>query len=115
MNSLPKNGLTVIDTFCGAGIGAVGSEMAGFSTIYAFDNNHHAVRNFNKNIADVADCLDARDIDYDLIPDADVITGGFPCKPWSTAGSQLGRKDKKNGDLGELFVDLVLHKKPKAF
>jgi len=115
MKSLPKNGLTVIDAFCGAGVGAVGSEMAGFSTIYAFDNNHHAVRNFNKNISNVAVCLDARDIDYDSIPDADVITGGFPCKPWSTAGSKLGIKDEKNGDLGELFVDLILHKKPKAF
>ena len=26
----------------------------------------------------------------------DIVTGGFPCPPWSTAGKQLGAEDRRN-------------------
>ncbi len=79
LQKLKNNGLTVVDCYCGAGVGGIGTEYAGFNTIFAFDNNKHAVRNFNKNVANVAVVLDAKKLDFDIIPDSDVITGGFPC------------------------------------
>lgn len=112
---LSKNGLTVVDCYCGAGVGGIGSEYAGFETIFAFDNNKHAVRNFNKNVANVAVVLDAKKLDFDTIPDSDVITGGFPCKPWSVNGSEKGENCEKNGNLAQKLIDLILYKKPKSF
>lgn len=115
LQKLKNNGLTVVDCYCGAGVGGIGTEYAGFNTIFAFDNNKHAVRNFNKNVANVAVVLDAKKLDFDIIPDSDVITGGFPCKPWSVNGSEKGEKCSKNGNLAQQLIDLILYKKPKAF
>ena len=46
------------------------------------------------------------------IPDFDVLCGGFPCQPFSTAGLGLGELDMR----GTLFYDIIRiveHKKPK--
>jgi DNA (cytosine-5)-methyltransferase 1 len=115
MPQLASNGLTILDCFCGFGVGAIGAERAGFNTIYAFDNNKHAVRNFNKNIANVAQVIDANNLELSDLPDADIITGGFPCKPWSVNGKREGSADKKHGNLAQKLIEIILHKKPKAF
>ena len=99
MRQLKDNGLTVGDMFCGAGIGAIGTKLAGFTTEYAFDNNKYAVDTFNKNI----------------LPDVDVIPSGFPCKPFSVAGNRLGTEDPVTGNLGYITLKTILTKKPKAF
>lgn len=115
MKQLPNNGLTILDCFCGAGVGAIGAELAGFSTIFAFDNNKHAIRNFNKNIAPVGVVLDAKVLDFDILPETDIITGGFPCKPWSINGKGEGESCEKNGNLAQKLIDLILYKSPKGF
>jgi DNA (cytosine-5)-methyltransferase 1 len=115
IEQLPPNGFTVLDCFCGMGVGAIGTEAAGFETTYAFDYAKHAVRNFNKNIVDVAHVIDANDVTYEDFPDADVITGGFPCKPWSEGGKREGADDKKHGNLAQWLINLIMGKKPKAF
>ena len=38
MKKLKSNGFTVVDFFCGGGIGAVGTEYAGFNTIFHIIN-----------------------------------------------------------------------------
>lgn len=118
MTKLPKNGLTVLDCFCGAGVGGIGAEYAGFETVYAFDNNKHAVRNYNKNVGNVSHEVDAKTLtltDIDNLPVTDVITGGFPCKPWSCNGKREGAGCEKNGNLAQTLIDIILRKKPKAF
>lgn len=118
MIQLPNNGLSVLDCFCGAGVGAIGAEYAGFNTLYAFDINSHAVRNFNYNVANVAQVLDARLLDKEginALPDTDVITGGFPCTPWSVNGKEEGKNDLDSGNLAQKLIDIILQKKPKAF
>lgn len=112
---LENNGLTILDCFCGAGIGAIGAEKAGYSTIYAFDKNPHAVRNFNKNIKNVANVIDVNDVDINSLPYADIITGGFPCKSWSNAGKREGENCDVNGGLAKKLVSIIINKQPKAF
>ncbi|MFF2531510.1 DNA cytosine methyltransferase [Brevibacillus sp. NPDC058079] len=110
-----QNGLTMIDLFCGAGVGASGFLLAGYQTIYAIDNQKYAVNTYNRNIGEHAFCLDIRKVCSNDIPWADVITGGFPCQPFSFSGSGKGESDKEKGDLGYHFYRIIRDKQPKAF
>ena len=115
MTQLPKNDLTILDCFCGAGVGAIGAEMAGFTTTFAFDNNKHGVRNYNKNIREVAHLLDMSTLHFDDLPNTDIITGGFPCTSYSFNGKGEGVNHATKGDLGQSLIDLILFKEPKGF
>jgi DNA (cytosine-5)-methyltransferase 1 len=115
IEQLPLNGLTVGDLFCGAGIGGIGTKLAGYKTLYAFDNNPVAVNTFNKNVEPVAYIADAKLMDYEKLPYTDVITAGFPCKSYSVIGRGLGTKDEKHGNLGYITIQIIQIKKPKAF
>lgn len=115
MTELPLNGLTMLDLFCGAGIGASGFQLAGFEIVHAIDNQPYAVDTYNQNIGNHAVVGDIRLTKGADLPDADVITGGFPCKPFSIIGKGEGKDDEVNGDLGSHFFRIVKEKRPKAF
>ena len=59
---------------------------------------------------------DIRDLlkDNFAFPQADVITGGFPCQDFSHAGKRLGF-DSNRGNLYQSFVELVRRVKPIMF
>lgn len=115
MKQRENNGLTMVDLFCGAGIGAVGFKLAGYNIIDAIDNKQYAVDTYNLNIGKHARLADVRKLDKSNLPYADVFVGGFPCSPFSVAGSQKGFQDKEHGDLGYHFYRLVEEIQPKAF
>jgi DNA (cytosine-5)-methyltransferase 1 len=115
MEQREPNGLTMIDLFCGAGVGAAGFLLAGYQIVYAVDNQKYAVSTYNRNIGNHAVCLDIRKVRAEDIPDADVITGGFPCQPFSFSGTGKGEADEKKGDLGYHFYRIIRDKQPKAF
>jgi|ETNvirenome_6_85_1030632.scaffolds.fasta_scaffold01618_2 DNA (cytosine-5)-methyltransferase 1 len=114
MNGM-ENKLTLLDCFCGAGIGAIGAEKAGLETILAFDNKAFAVDTYNKNLTPVAKVMDAKKIDIDSLPYADIITAGFPCKPFSVSGKEEGVADQRYGNLGYITYEIIKAKRPKAF
>lgn len=106
---------TIGDMFCGAGIGAVGAKQLGIKVAFAFDNNKHAVRNYNNNIEDVAILADAKTLDISSLPYADILTGGFPCQPFSVGGKGLGELDPDKGNLGKHACSIIDTIRPKAF
>lgn len=110
-----RNGFTMIDLFCGAGIGASGFQLAGFDILYAIDNQQYAVDTYNLNIGNHAVKGDIRLLKGEDLPEADVITGGFPCKPFSLIGKGEGEADEKNGDLAFHFFRVIDERRPKAF
>lgn len=48
------------------------------------------------------------------IPPHDILCAGFPCQPFSKAGKQLGREDKR-GNLFDEIVKILEFRKPKYF
>jgi DNA (cytosine-5)-methyltransferase 1 len=55
---------------------------------------------------------DLNDIDNSQIPDHDILTGGYPCQPFSIAGKQLGFKDKRANVFFKI-ISIIKDKKPR--
>jgi len=104
---------TAISLFSGAGGLDIGFEQAGITTIWANDFDHDACETHKLwSGANVVEG-DIGKVDFETIPDADVILGGFPCQGFSLAGPR--KIDDSRNSLYRYFVKLVEMKQPKAF
>lgn len=56
---------------------------------------------------------DIREIDPRSAPDFDLLCGGFPCQPFSKAGTQAGLACERNGDLASVVVDWIRARRPR--
>lgn len=109
-----ENGLTAVDLFCGAGIGAYGIKHAGYNILWGIDNDADAVKTYNLNIGNHAICEDIRKINADDIPKHDLMIATPVCKPFSVCGARRLTDDKKYGDLLAETIRLFSQCKPKA-
>ena len=89
-----------------AGIGGIdlGFEYAGFDCIWANDFDNHACETYRANVGKQIVEGDIRLV-KDLIPNHDVLVGGFPCQPFSTLGKLQGFNDEQN--RGTLFFEIM--------
>lgn len=69
---------------------------------------------FTKDNRDRLFVGDITKVKEDQIPNFDIITGGFPCQPFSHAGFKKGFADPR-GTLFNDIVRIIKKKKPKAF
>lgn len=105
--------LIVFEAFAGYGGASFGLKRSGLpfevigqaeiepSAKRILEVNFPTIPNF-ENITEIADKLEA---DPNYLPAFNMFTGGFPCQPFSTAGLQMGDKDKKG--RGTLIYDIV--------
>lgn len=87
------------------------AEMVGYSEIK--QSSIDIFEKYNKGKA--KNWGDVTKINYEELPDFDILTGGFPCQSFSLAGLRKGFYDKK-GSKGQMIFyiyDLLLVKKPK--
>ena len=86
----------MLDLFSGIGGFSLGLERTGgFETIAFCEIDLFCRKVLNKHWPDVPIYEDIRELDGNTIR-ADVITGGYPCQPFSVAGKQLGDQDKRH-------------------
>lgn len=112
--------LNVLSLFDGISVCRVALNKANFivKNYYASEIDKYAIQIAQKNYPDTMQLgsvidFDKWDIDWTSI---DLVTGGFPCQSWSTAGKQLGDKDDR-GKLFWVMLDImkkVLKYNPKA-
>ena len=57
---------------------------------------------------------DIRHRDHDSLPDVDLYVCGFPCQPFSTAGSRQGMEDAR-GNVFWSCIDVIKQKEPEWF
>jgi DNA (cytosine-5)-methyltransferase 1 len=105
--------LQLLDLFSGIGGFSLGLESTGFFKTIAFVEKDKFCRqvlqkNFN-NIPIEEDIRNVRGSNYA----ADVITGGFPCQPFSVAGKRKGTDDDRY--LWDETIRVVAECKPRWF
>lgn len=84
---------THLDLFSGIGGFALAARWAGVETIGFAEIDDYASRVLSKNFPGVANYGDVRNVPGEL--SAWLITGGFPCQPFSVAGKQRGKADDR--------------------
>lgn len=102
----------LISLFSGCGGLDLGFEKAGFEKIWANDFDADAQAVYSLNLGDI-DGRDIRTIDEKEIPQGDILTAGFPCQPFSSAGSRKGVYDSR-GMLYKECLRIIKDKMPKV-
>ncbi len=118
MPKLKKNGLRTLSLFSGGGGLDLGFDLAGFTHVASYEILDFAgdTIKLNRPTWKVFTGIDGdvTNIKWDKYKDkVDVIHGGPPCQPFSTAGKQKGQEDAR--DMIPEFVRCVQAIQPKAF
>ncbi len=87
----------VLDLFSGIGGFALAFEAAGFETAAFSEIEPYPCKILAQHWPNVPNLGDVRGIDGDKYRGTvDVVCGGFPCQPHSSAGLRLGKSDPRN-------------------
>lgn len=111
-----------IDLFAGIGGFHLAFRKHGAQCVFVSEWNDHARKTYEYNFKRKEPHIfkndlfsgDITKVHVDEIPDFDILTGGFPCQPFSQAGFKKGFDDVR----GTLFFDIVRiieAKQPTAF
>lgn len=122
MKMNPKNKFTFIDLFAGIGGFHRAFHNLGCRCVFSSEWDDAARKTYEANFKKIEPELfkknnfagDITKVNAKKIPDFDILTGGFPCQPFSNAGYKKGFTDTR----GNLFYDIakiIKEKKPRAF
>lgn len=109
--------IKVASLFCGCGgmdLGVLGGftflgkeyDYNPFEVVYAVDFDPYCTKIYNENFSHKCIIEDVRSIDINLLPQFDMLIGGFPCQSFSISAQnppRLGYKDER----GMLFFEMV--------
>ena len=97
--------------FSGIGGFDLGLERAGHEIVWQVENDTYCRKVLAKHWPDVPCYEDIHDCGAHNLEEVDVICGGFPCQPVSTAGKQLAQDDERW--LWPEFARVLLELRPR--
>jgi len=89
------NEKTHLDLFSGIGGFALAAKWNGYRTVGFCDNEPYAQAVLKKHWPEVPCHKDIREVRGELYAGVTLLTGGFPCQPFSLAGKQRGKTDDR--------------------
>lgn len=104
----------VVSLFSGCGGMDLGFKQAGYELVWANDFEKAACETYAANLGDHIVHGDITKIDLNVIPDCDLMIGGFPCQDFSMIWKRGGLETDR-GNLYKYFVQAVKLKKPRVF
>lgn len=106
--------MKAIELFAGIGGFRLACDELGIDTIWANDIGNNASKVYRQNFPKTIHVQDDINAHISEVPDHDLLTGGFPCQPFSSAGKKLGVNDVR-GTLFASIVEVINLKQPKFF
>ena len=101
-----------IDLFAGLGGFHVGLTALGHQCVFACELDAGLQTVYQKNFG-IMPAGDLREVNNTEIPSHDILCAGFPCQPFSKAGSQSGFNCARNGTLFDEVARIVDHHRPE--
>jgi len=112
--AISTNKIRMIDLFAGTGAFTLAFEETGVvEVIYSNDMIEHSKKIYDENFNHKLKLKNLLEIDVEEIPSHDILTGGFPCQPFSIAGLQEGFKDERTNVFWKILSIIDYHK-PKC-
>ena len=98
--------MKIVDLFSGIGGFSYAAEqiVGGFETIAFVERDEYCQKVLRKHWSDVPIYSDIRSFNGKEYKDADIVVGGFPCQPFSTAGKRQGFEDSRG--RGTVFFEV---------
>jgi DNA (cytosine-5)-methyltransferase 1 len=103
-----------VDLFAGLGGFHVALQRLGHECVFACEIEPHLKALYKKNFG-IEAAGDIREVAIADVPDHDVLCAGFPCQPFSKAGSQKGRRCRRFGTLFDNVLEILEARKPEFF
>lgn len=104
--------------FCaGIGGGRLGLEGAGFECVAFSEIDQHAENTYRTMFSNNTEKNygDLMTIDAGLLPDFDLLIGGFPCQPFSTMGLRQGLDDTDRGQIIYGIAEIIKERQLNYF
>lgn len=106
--------LKMIDLFAGTGAFSYAFESTDrVACVFANDMLDSSEMIYNMNHSVKITKQNLNDIDVANIPEHDILTGGFPCQPFSIAGKQQGFNDARSNVFWKI-LDIIRLRMPKV-
>ena len=100
-----------LDLFSGIGGFALAAQWAGIETVAFCEIDDFACKVLNKNFPNVPIHRDIRELDGGQYAGIDIITGGYPCQPFSYCGKREGESDPRH--LWPEMFRIIKQSRPK--
>lgn len=103
----------VLSLFSGCGGLDLGFKWSGFDLVWAIDNYKEACLTYKRNVDTDIVCGDVCNVDFDDVPDCDIVIGGPPCQAFSL----VGKRDATDHNFMMIweFLRAVKSKMPHVF
>jgi len=106
--------LNMIDLFAGTGAFTLAFQATNaVNIVFANDMVEHSKISYDENFNHKLTLKNLNDVNVEDIPAHDILTGGFPCQPFSIAGLQEGFNDKRSNVFWKILSIIDYHK-PKC-
>ena len=104
--------LKFIDLFCGIGGFRIALKSLGHDCVFSSDLDKDAQHTYKVNF-DETPVGDITKVDASVIPEHQILCGGFPCQPFSISGNQAGFQDSRGTLLHEI-LRIADHHQPEV-
>jgi DNA (cytosine-5)-methyltransferase 1 len=106
--------LKMIDLFAGTGAFTLAFEETNkVKVVFANDMVDHSKKIYDANFDHKLTLKDLNELKNEEIPAHDILTGGFPCQPFSIAGYQEGFKDERSNVFWKI-LSIIDHHQPQC-
>jgi DNA (cytosine-5)-methyltransferase 1 len=107
---IDANKLKMVDLFAGTGAFSLAFKNENeIQVVFTNDMVEHSKKIYDTNFTHKLTLKDLNDVNVEEIPKHDILTGGFPCQPFSIAGLQEGFKDERSNVFWKILSIIDFH------